>query len=84
MPKGECISGDLCINPKKERKRFYNNGHGGLTSDCDCCFNFKRSLRFVDYEQGVIKSLDSVAEQNLAEWTLRKRRVKKVLRPDMP
>lgn len=64
----------------KSLGKFYKTGSGGHYDDCKKCYNFSRSIEFLDYEQGIIKRLDSPEKQKIADRILFRRRVKKVLR----
>lgn len=71
-----------CQKPKSTGK-FYKTAAGGHFSDCKKCYNFMRSVEFLDYAQGKIKRLDSPEKQKIADRILLRMRVKNILRPKM-
>jgi hypothetical protein len=73
---------NLC-GEKKKVSKFYVAKYEGkeyFLNRCKWCSNFLTSVRFLDWEQGKIKRLDSPKEQRIAEYIGRKKRVKKALR----
>ena len=64
----------------KSKRNYYILWDGRRVKTCKFCYNFKNSIRFLDYQQLGINRLRSSEEKEIADRLLRKERVKKVLR----
>lgn len=80
MEKSQCRT---CFQVKSA-DNFYKNKDGQPIGDCKSCFNFMRSVGFLDYAAGKKKRFDSPEKQEIAERILRRQRVKKALTSKMP